>query len=283
MSDDKNPFPNENNTGHIWDENLRELTNEIPTWWRIGFHASWILVVVYTILYPSWPLINSHYEGVMGWTSIGEYKEDMAEIEQVRAKYEQKLPEMSASAILADDELSQYVVRSAKVLFGDNCAACHGTGGAGNPTYPILADDDWIYGGSIDNIVQSITNGRQGVMPAHSAQLNESETDALAKAILSGNPNSDPNFLAKGCIACHGMDAKGSIYIGGVNLTDSIWRFAEEDQLASIKYTITHGVNFQTQDPKSRNAVMPKFGGGKLSETNIKKLAVYVHKLGGGQ
>ncbi|MBF0470861.1 MAG: c-type cytochrome [Gammaproteobacteria bacterium] len=279
---DNNPFPNESNTGHIWDDNLRELTNDPPSWWRIGFHLSWILVVVYTLWYPSWPLLETHFKGLTGWTSIGEYEADLKAIEQVRAKYEDKLPGMSAAAILADDELSNYVLRSAKVLFGDNCAACHGTGGAGNPDYPVLADDDWLYGGDINTIVQTITNGRKGVMTAHGKSLSSAEIDKLAEAIHNGKPTQEPLYMAKACFACHGADGKGMAPLGSANLTDAIWRFEEEDQLASIKYTIAHGVN-DASDPNTRNAEMPKFGGTKLSETDIKKLAVYVYKLGGGQ
>ncbi|MBF0218681.1 MAG: cytochrome-c oxidase, cbb3-type subunit III [Gammaproteobacteria bacterium] len=279
---EKNPFPNESNTGHFWDDNLRELANDPPSWWRIGFHLSWILVVVYTIYYPSWPLIDSHFKGIAGWTSIGEYNEDLQAIEKVRAKYEDQLPGMSASAIIADDELSSYVMRSAKVLFGDNCAACHGAGGAGNSGYPILADDDWLFGGDVDTIVQTITGGRQAVMTAHGKILSEEEIDKLANAIVDGKVASEPLFMEKACFACHGADAKGMHALGSVNLTDGIWRFAEADQLASVKYTITHGVN-DASDPQTRSAVMPVFGGTKLSETDIKKLAVYVYKLGGGQ
>ena len=282
MSDDKNPFPGENNTGHIWDNNLRELLNEPPTWWRIGFHASWMFVIVYTLLYPSWPLINTHFKGVMGWTSLGEYKQDLKAIEAVRGPYEDKMSGMSAAAILADQELSNYVIRSAKVLFGDNCAACHGSGGQGNPSFPVLADDDWLYGGTIADIEMSITTGRQGMMMAHAAMVNDAETDKLAEAIMAGTVTSEPLFLEKGCIGCHGPDGKGIAPLGSANLVDSIWRFTAKDQLYSIKHTIKHGVN-DPVDPNTRNAVMPQFGGGKLSDTEIKKLAVYVHKLGGGQ
>jgi cytochrome c oxidase cbb3-type subunit 3 len=277
-----NPFPGENNTGHIWDDNLRELRNDPPSWWTIGFHASWIFVLLYSILYPTWPLISSHTKGVMGWTSIGEYKQDLQAIETVRGPYEEKIKTMSAAAILADEELSNYVVRSAKVLFGDNCAACHGAGGQGNPNFPVLADDDWLYGGTITDIETTITGGRQGMMTAHAAMLSEAEIDKLAGAVMAGNVASEPLFMEKGCVACHGPDAKGMTMMGSANLTDGIFRFASTDQLASVKYTITHGVN-DASNAQTRNAVMPAFGGGKLSETDIKKLAVYVHKLGGGQ
>ncbi|OOZ40973.1 cytochrome C [Solemya pervernicosa gill symbiont] len=277
---ENNPFPGENNTGHIWDDNLRELLNEPPGWWRIGFHASWICVVLYTIWYPSWPLIDGHFKGVSGWTSIGEYKEDLSAIEEIRAPYEAKLQGMSAAAILADDELSSYVSASAKVLFGDNCAACHGSGGQGGPNFPVLADDDWLYGGSIDAIQASISNGRQGMMTAHGKTLSSDEVDSLAQSIVDGNVTGNALYMGKACFACHGADGKGMAALGSANLTDSIYRFAG-DQLESVKYTISHGVN-DPSDAETRNAVMPKFGD-KLSETDIKKLAVYVRKMGGGQ
>lgn len=277
---EKNPY-GAPDTGHVWDESLRELTNQPPKWWMIGFHASWILVVVYTILYPSWPLVESHTKGILNWTSMGEYKDDLKSIEQVRAKYEDKLPGMSVEAILADNEMTEYVKRSAKVLFGDNCAACHGSGGEGNPNFPVLADNDWLYGGDINTIHASITNGRMGMMPAHGAMLTPEQVDELANAIMAGNPASSALFTEKGCFACHGADGKGVQAMGAANLTDKVWRFESADQLASVKHTITFGVN----DPsaaQTRNAVMPKFVGTKLSETDIKKLAVYVHTLGGG-
>ena len=276
---ENNPFPNEGNTGHIWDDTLRELRNDPPTWWRIGFHISWMLVIVYTIVYPSWPMLNSHFEGVTGWTAIGEYKEDMKSIEAVRAKYEDQLPGKSAAAILADDELSNYVVRSAKVLFGDNCAACHGAGGQGNTNFPVLADDDWLFGGNIEAITASITYGRQGMMPAHGSRVTDAEADTMAKAIVAGKPASTSLFTDKGCFACHGADGKGMHVMGSANLTDGIYRFDSADLTASVKHTILHGVN-DPSDAMTRNAVMPKFGGAKLDETDIKKLAVYVHKLG---
>ncbi len=281
MTDQSNPY-GAGTTGHVWDENLAELTNPPPKWWMIGMHASWILVVLYTIVYPSWPWFGGAYQGLMGWTSIGEYKQDLAAINEVRAKYENQLPGKSAAAILADDDLKEYVERSAKVLFGDNCAACHGSGGAGNPGYPVLADDEWLYGGKVGTIVQSITNGRQGMMPAKGgAPLTEAEVDELAQAVASGNPTSSPLFMGKGtCFACHGPQGKGNPALGAPNLTDQIWRFGN-GSVADVKYTVSHGVNFPG-DPKSRQAVMPSWQD-RLTETEIKKLAVYVHQFGGGQ
>lgn len=279
---EENKFPGENNTGHIWDEDLRELDNDPPTWWTIGFHASWIFVIVYTLLYPSWPLIDTHFKGLLGWTSIGEYHEDMASIKEVRAPFENKIKDMSASEILADPELSQYVNASGKVLFGDNCSACHGAGGQGNVGFPVLADDDWLFGGSIDDIQASIAGGRQAMMPGHAAMLTDEQVNTLAQATIDGNVTEVPAYMETGCVGCHGADGKGLTFMGSANLMDGIYRFTAQDQLESVKHTIKYGVNDPSHE-QTRNAVMPAFGGGKLTDTEIKKLAVYVHKLGGGQ
>jgi len=285
---DNNPFPGENNTGHIWDDNIRELDNPPPRWWMIAFWASLLWWVGYAILYPMWPVGQEPTKGVMGWTAMKEYKEGLAEVAKVRGPYEEKINSMSAKQILADPGLADYTVASAKVLFGDNCAACHGSGGQGNPGFPVLADDDWLYGGDIGTIQQTITMGRQGMMPAKGgSDLTAAEIDELANAIVQGKPKSTPLFTSKGCIGCHGVDGKGMHPLGSANLTDGIFRFlpeGNETQLDSIKRTITHGVNFPG-DKQTRQAQMPTFGGGnsKLSKDEIKKLAVYVYKLGGGQ
>ncbi|MEJ2608481.1 MAG: cytochrome-c oxidase, cbb3-type subunit III [Candidatus Thiodiazotropha sp.] len=281
---DNNPFPGENNTGHIWDDNLRELSNPPPRWWMIAFWASLIWWVIYGFLYPMWPVGQEPTQGLMGWSQIDEYQAGVDEVEAVRAEFETKIKGMTAKEILADPGLSQYTVASAKVLFGDNCAACHGAGGQGGPGYPVLADDDWLYGGSVDTIQQTVTMGRKGVMIAHGKTLSDEEIDGLADAVLAQDPTSNPKFAEKGCVACHGMDGKGMAVMGSANLTDGIYRFMPEkgqELKDSIKYTIKYGVN-DASDPKTRNAEMPSFAD-RLDKNDIKKLAVYVYRFGGGQ
>ncbi|NEV61774.1 cytochrome-c oxidase, cbb3-type subunit III [Thiorhodococcus minor] len=294
-----NPFPGENNTGHVWDDNLRELKNPPPRWWMLGLWASILWVVGYSLLYPSWPVGQEPTPGILGWSQMKEYQEGMAQVEAKRAKFEDQIKGMSANEILADPGLKQYTLASAKVLFGDNCSACHGSGGQGNPGYPVLADDDWLYGGTTAKIAESIAIGRQGAMTPHKDILTEAEIDTLAKwtvqmAETNGEGGSEEGwnlFKTKGCTACHGQSGNGVlaelpggniVTVGAANLTDGIWRF-KPGGYESARYTIVNGVN-QPSNPDARNAVMPAFGQtGQLTDQEIKKLVVYVHELGGGQ
>jgi len=319
MADNKNKSGEVKDTGHVWD-GIRELDNPCPRWWLNSLYLSGLIVLVYLILYPSLPLINGSTKGLLGWTMISEYKKELAEVQDLRAPFEDKIASMSLEEILADQEMKNYAVNSSKVLFGDNCAACHGAGGA--PTegagYPNLSDDDWLYGGSIQNIAMSIANGRAGNMPAHEKLLKTEEVDQLVQFVVDSS-NGVKNeaglalYNAKGCFACHGADAKGIQMMGSANLTDKIWRFSGDE--AEIRRTILHGVNVAGSS-KTRVAVMPQWSekyaikleviadaiaddedpseidwsdeldgteAERLTETQIKKLAIYVHQFGGGK
>ena len=308
MADNKKN-PNEvPDTGHEWD-GIRELENEPPRWWTNALYLSGLLVLVYFILYPSLPLINDSTKGLLGWTQINEYKEDLAKVEEKRAPFEEKLAAMTAEEILADPEMRNYAVGSSKVLYGDNCAACHGTGGnpAAGSGYPILADDDWLFGGDVNTIVATLAKGRQGMMMSHEKTLKPEEVDGLVQFVMNAAEGKATEagwklFNDKGCVGCHGADGKGIAQLGSANLTDKIWRFSGEEE--EIRYTILHGVNDHS-DPLTRVAVMPSWNQKlavkleamewdeepeyedteteRLTETEIKKLTVYVHQLGGGQ
>lgn len=274
-------------TGHVWDDDLADLTNQPPKWWMVGLAASAIFCVVYFLYYPSFPVstLGTHFKGLGGWTAISEMEARQDEVDTLRGKFEARLKDMTPTAILADDELSEYVKRSAKVLFGDNCAACHGQNGIGTHDKqglfaPILNDDDWLYGGGIDDIYTSIETGRQSMMMEYKDILSDAEIETLAHAIADGRPTSTPLYEKTGCGLCHGADGKGIRAMGSVNLTDKIWRF--DGSIEGIKQTIAYGVN--VGDPLGRDAGMPSFkAAGKLSDAEMKKLAVYVYKLGGGE
>ena len=311
-------------TGHVWDDDLADFTNQPPRWWMLGLTASALWVVVYWIMYPAIPvsLGGYHFRGVglpglsyhlpgtdakddNKWTAIKELAIDTQVVDEVRGKWESKLKGMTPAAILADAELSEYVSRSGRVLFSDNCAACHGQNGVGTVQAgkfalreqglmaPVLNDDDWLYGGTIGTIHETIMGGRQGMMVAHKDTLSAQQIDDVAKYVKAmseeGKEKADANsavaagmkvFTESDCTACHGADAKGMEAMGSANLTDKIWRF--DGSLECIKQTITYGVN--SGDPSARVAIMPNFTeAGKLSDVEKKKLAVYVFKLGGGK
>lgn len=287
MAEKNDPYKAKD-TGHEWD-GIRELDNPPPRWWMIGLHASWIAVVIYCILFPSVPLLHSATKGLLGWTQVKKLKKDIAEIEVIRAPFDEKLKGMTAKEILETPELSNFAQGAAKVLFGENCAACHGAGGQGGPGFPVLADDDWLYGGAIETIVETITDGREGMMPAHGKLLSREEIDDVTRYVagLSSGKVYGPGrkvFMGEtrgeaACFGCHGEDARGMPEMGGPDLTDHIWRFSGTEE--GIHHTIAHGVN-DPEDPETRMAKMPAFGE-KLSNTQIKKLAILVYQFGGGQ
>jgi cytochrome c oxidase cbb3-type subunit 3 len=275
-------------TGHEWD-GIRELTNYPPRWWMTGFYFSIGFIAAYFILYPAIPLVSDYTRGLLGWTQIKELNEGLSEVQAVRAPFEKRLSQMEAGEILNDPEIKRYAETSAKVLFGDNCAACHGSGGQGNPGFPVLADDDWLWGGTIENVIETITDGREGVMIAFKDSLSEKEIDDVVQYVIGLRQGKvyEPGravFLGETpggaiCKDCHGEDAKGTRGYGSANLTDSIYRF--DGSKEGIRHTILHGVN-QEDDPLTRGAIMPTFGK-KLAKDDIKKLAVKVWSLGGGK
>ncbi len=273
-------------TGHEWD-GIRELTNPPPKWWTISFYASLLWVVVYLVLYPSIPLINGNTEGLLGYSSIKEYKAEVAKYDEQRAPYISKLEGMSAQQILGDQEMLNFANSYTNAIFGDYCAACHGGSGQGvEGRFPTLLDDDWLYGGTIDAIQESIADGREGMMPAYKGEISDADIGKLADFVIglsqgnSGDAAGWALYEETGCGMCHADNAKGDPDAGSANLTDAIWRFGNSrDDVIS---TITYGVNQLEDHPESHNAVMPSFEG-RLSENDIKLLAVRVWSLGGGQ
>jgi len=277
-------------TGHEWD-GIRELTNPPPRWWMIAFHASWIWCVVYFILYPAIPLVHESTKGILGWTQIKEFKEAVAENAVLKAPLLEKVASMDGQELLTDAGMRNFSESSAKAIFGDNCAGCHGAGGEGAPgLFPSLADDDWLFGGDIDTIIESITDGREGNMPAHMDILSKDEVNQLTDTVIAlsegkATPAQFAQFNEIGCANCHGENAEGGaindLGSGAANLADGIWRFGSSRE--DIMRTIRYGVNQDQEEvPEPRVAIMPAFGG-KLSPEAIKMLAVKVHEFGGGK
>jgi cytochrome c oxidase cbb3-type subunit 3 len=275
-------------TGHEWD-GLRELNTPLPRWWLWLFYATIIWAVGYWVVYPSWPLVSSYTHGVFGWQSRNAVVEDLAALKAQRGAMLEKLAATPLAAVLDDPQLLAFARAQGRAAFVDNCAACHGAGGGGAKGYPNLNDDDWLWGGKLDDIQQTIRHGvrstdeqgRQGSMPAFGRDKMIERNDVYAVAdyvrSLSKLPVGPKADLARGakvfadnCVACHGEGAKGNRELGAPNLTDAIWLYG------SSREAIIDGVW------NGHGGVMPAWAG-RLDDTTIKALTVYVHTLGGGE
>ena len=276
MADDKQPV---DTTGHVWDDDLRELNNPLPKWWLYTYYATIVFAIVYWILYPAWPMARDYTRGVLGWSQIGELKQEMDAAKVLQGKYKEKLAGLAVADIMKDPETKAFAVSTGKAIFGDKCAPCHGSAGQGKVgLFPNLTDDDWLYGGDAETILASITDGRQGMMPAQKGTLSDAQIADAADYVLSlsggkvdaTSAAAGKEVFAANCAVCHGENAKGNPMMGAPNLTDKIWLYGGDR--ASVIKTITNG----------RNAFMPSFKT-RLDPIELKQVAVYVHQLGGGK
>ncbi len=275
-------------TGHEWD-GLRELNTPLPRWWLWTFYATIIWAVAYWVVYPAWPLISSSTQGVIGWHSRSAVETDLVALKAARGPMVAKLAAAPVSEIINDPQLLDFARAQGRVAFGDNCAPCHGAGGGGAKGYPNLNDDDWLWGGKLAAIEQTIRHGarsgdpkdHEGNMPAFGRDgiLKPDQISAVASYVrsLSGLPTEKGIDLALGkkvfadnCALCHGPEGKGNREVGAPNLTDKIWLYSPD------KATIMQGVQ------NGRGGVMPAWQG-RLSEPTIKALTVYVYTFGGGE
>lgn len=277
-------------TGHEWD-GIKELNNPLPRWWRFLFWATVAASVVYWILMPAWPALpgmQGHTVGVLGQSDRAEVTEQVATGRAERAALGARLASMDAPSILKDAELSQLALGLGESAFGDNCATCHGSGGRGAKGYPRLADDVWLWGGTLEAIEQSIMYGirsghakeRASEMPAFGRDefLTASQIADLVELVrLKSSQEADraaalraePVFQDN-CASCHGADARGDRTKGAPNLTDEEWVYGGDT--ASIRRTIFG----------PRNGVMPAWAD-RLDPATVRALAIYVHALGGGE
>ena len=273
-------------TGHDWD-GIHELNTPLPRWWLWTFYITIVWAIGYWIVYPAWPLLTTSTQGVFGYHSRNAVVTDLAELKAQRGPMMDKLSEASITEIAGNPQLLDFARAQGRVAFADNCAPCHGAGGGGAKGYPNLNDDDWLWGGKLADIEQTIRfgarstsdKGRQGNMPPFTGVLKPNEISAVADFArsLSGLPADKGVDLALGkklfadnCAVCHGPEGKGNRELGAVNLTDKIWLYASD------KATIEQGIR------NGRGGVMPVWQG-RLSEPTIKALTVYVYGFGGGE
>lgn len=275
-------------TGHEWD-GIKELNTPLPRWWLLTFYATIIWAFGYWVVYPAWPTISGYTTGVLQYSSRANVAVDLADLEKIRGAKMVALTSAPIADVEKDPALLALARARGKAAFGDNCAPCHGSGATGAKGFPNLNDDDWLWGGKVEQILQTIQHGvrsgdpdaHEGAMLAFGQQgiLKPAEIVTVANYVrsLSGLPTAagfdkeaGARIFADNCAACHGTDGKGNQDLGAPNLTDKIWLYGGDE--ATIIETITNG----------RGGVMPAWSA-RLDPTTVKALAVYVHTLGGGQ
>jgi cytochrome c oxidase cbb3-type subunit 3 len=231
-------------TGHVWDDDLRELNNPLPRWWMWMFLLSCVFGIVYLILYPG----MGAYEGSLGYSTRNAHDASVVQANQQLKPVYAKYMSMDAKQVAADPAAREMGQR----LFLNHCAQCHGSDAGGSKGFPNLADTDWLYGGDTQDIKQTLIAGRAGVMPAF-AHLESAQVSDVANYVRSlSGLSADQIKISRGsevykanCAACHGGDGKGMSAMGAPNLTDKIWLYGGSE--ASIVESVLKG----------RNGVMP--------------------------
>lgn len=273
-------------TGHEWD-GIRELNNPLPRWWLWTFYATIVWAIAYTVVYPAWPMLTSATKGVLGYSSRAALTAELNTAKAGQGEMLKKIAATPVKDILADPQLTKFATAAGAAAFKVNCVQCHGSGAAGGAGYPNLNDDDWLWGGNIEQIHQTISHGirsqedpetRASEMPAFGEILKPDEIKQVAAFVVSltdkpHNPalvEAGKQLFTDNCASCHGQDAKGNREFGAPNLTDAIWlKVKGEEQIIA-----------QIRQPK--HGVMPAWTA-RLGDTTVKELAVYIHSLGGGE
>lgn len=279
-------------TGHEWD-GIRELNNPLPKWWIYTFYVCIIWSVVYWILMPAWPILTTdgwtYTKGLLGYSQRAVVTEEIREAQAKLAPFRDKIAASDFSDIVTNPELMSVALAGGKAAFGDNCAPCHGSGAQGAVGFPNLNDDEWIWGGSLDEIHTTLQHGirwdadddsRFSQMPAFLADeiLERGQVEDVASYVLTLNGSFEATeqsargsvVFAEQCASCHGAAGTGNVELGAPNLADHIWLYGGD--LPTVVETVSY----------SRSGVMPAWSN-RLSAGTLKELALYVHSLGGGQ
>lgn len=253
-------------TGHVWDGDLRERNQPLPRWWLNLFVLTVVFAGGYLVLYPG----LGNYAGTLGWTQQGQAQAALDAVQARRAELHAQFAGRDVAA-LSQDPAARSLGRD---LFLNTCAGCHGADARGALGFPNLADADWLYGGTPDDIVASITQGRRGAMPPFNGALSPEALKALVTVVTRWtDPHVDAGTRADGqrqfgitCAACHGTDGRGNAALGAPNLTDDIWLFGGSAE--QVRQSILFG----------RGGVMPAHAG-LLPPEDIRLVAAYVYGL----
>ena len=270
---------------HTWDGDLKEMNNPMPGWWLSLFYLMIAFAILYLVLYPG------VFKGVKNWTQISQYQQESRSIDAQSADYFRHYAGKSTEELAKDPE----ALATGRRIFAQNCAVCHaGDAGGVAGSYPNLTDNDWIWGGTPEAIINTITNGHAGAMPPGGALVaidpnnpawapsseDQSKLDEVANYVLAlGGYTHDSAAAEKGkalygtsCVACHGGQGEGNPILGAPKLADQIWLYAEDDEPAALKTFI------EQQILHPRNNVMPAWKD-TLGDAKIKVVAAYVYSL----
>ena len=274
-------------TGHEWD-GIKELNKPLPRWWLLTFYATIVWAIGYWVVYPAWPTLNGYTKGIWNYSQRATVTADVNAAKAAQAGMRDKLAKTPLADVKKDAELLRFAVAGGSAAFQTNCAPCHGRGAQGFAGYPNLNDDDWLWGGKLEDIQKTLEFGirsdhvetRANAMPKYGleklmedAQINDAAEYVLK---LSGQQfnaaaaDKGAKIFTEQCAECHNADGKGKLDRGAPNLTDGIWLYGGSK--AAIVESIRTG----------RGGVMPAWTG-RLDPTTIKALTVYVHSLGGGK
>lgn len=284
-------FTGTNTTGHEWD-GIRELDTPLPRWWLYLFYACIVIAAIYWVLMPAWPMLNSYTPGILGFSDRANVAAEIKSLQAARGPSFARLNTASYEEIVADPQLSEFARAAGETTFGDNCRTCHGAGGAGAPGYPNLADDVWIWGGSLKEIEHTLRVGirsahdetRMSMMPAYGRDGLMSARDIadvteFVLTLSTARDREKPQVAAAArggaiyqeqCVACHGATGGGDRALGAPSLADDVWLYG--GTRAEVRKQIELG----------RGGVMPAWDQ-RLDPATIRALAIYVYGLGGGE
>ena len=277
-------------TGHVWD-GIEELNNPMPRWWVWTFYATSVWGIGYSVAYPAWPLITGATPGLLGASTRADVAVEIARVDAANAEIKAQLVAADLNAIGADPNLAAYAERAGAAVFRTNCTTCHGSGAAGfeGKGYPNLLDDDWLWGGTMEDIHLTITHGirnttdadaRYSEMPKFGVDelLDKTQIGQVTEYVLAMSGQDHDAALAtdgavifaENCAACHMEDGSGDRTQGAPKLNDAIWLYG------GSREAVTESIYY------ARYGVMPNWNT-RLSEDEIRAVAFYVHGRGGGE
>lgn len=268
--------------GHDFD-GIEELNTPMPRWWLITFYVTIVWGIGYTIAFPAWPMISGATAGIWGYSTRGEVVQQIEAHEAANANLVSELNAVELASFDPQSDLHRYAVSRGASVFRAQCSQCHGSGAAGAKGYPNLLDNDWLWGGSLEEVAHTIRHGirneididaRWSEMPAF-GEILEPEDIATLASFLPSLADADWDsaggvLFADNCASCHGERGLGDRSLGAPNLADAIWLYGGDTD--SLTQTITY----------SRFGVMPAWGQ-RLSEADVRAVSTYVHSLGGGE